>query len=54
MSKDELTIQETAFKSFQELIDAPAYWPSLKNRQLADWYDQAQEARNDKRRAHRI
>jgi hypothetical protein len=53
---DELTSRITAFKSFDQLINAPGgYFPSLR-RSFADqeWlgkrYDEAQEARGDNRR----
>lgn len=63
---DELTRDLTAFQSFQALLDAPGgYRPSIwtkrrtggetpgRKKDLADLYDQAQEARGDVRRAFR-
>lgn len=55
---DDLTLTVTAFDSFQELIDAPGFFPSLNIAkpdclELANLYDNAQILRKDGRRAHR-
>lgn len=62
---DHLTATHTAFESFADLIFAGQghYFPSLQTigtgaetverAELADLYDQAQEARGDRRRAFR-
>ena len=57
---DQLTIDNSAFRSFEELLTAKGeYTPSLNRgrvdaRTLADLYDDAQRARGDGRRAHRF
>ena len=56
---DRITRTLTAFKSFQELLDAPGgYFPSLRagslfHTVLAGAYDKAQAKRGDTRRAFR-
>lgn len=60
---DHLAATHTAFESFDDLIFAKGYYfPSLQTigtgvenerAELADLYDQAQEARGDRRRAFR-
>ena len=58
MERDQLTRQCTAFRTFNELINAPGnYRPSLRRDmpgalRLADYYDTAQQERGDARRAH--
>jgi hypothetical protein len=58
-SPDFLTRTHTAFRSFDELLNAPGgYFPSLNVgktgiKLLADHYDHAQAARGDSRRAFR-
>ena len=56
---DELTRTLTAFESFSAMVEktAPSYRPSIypltwRERLLADLYDQAQEKRDDPRRAY--
>jgi hypothetical protein len=56
---DELTVKLTAFSSFRDMVErtAPTYRPTIRpytwrERLLADLYDQAQERRNDPRRAY--
>lgn len=57
---DTLTQLYSAFESFQELLDAPGdYRPTVymdhpQKVRLANAYDQAQSARGDARRAHRV
>ena len=55
---DSLTRELSAFRTFQDLLDAPNYRPTilqrtLKHVRLADAYDRAQAARGDARRAYR-
>jgi hypothetical protein len=57
---DETTQKQTAFKSFEEMLDAEGdYFPTLRSESiedlkiLADHYDRAQKARGDHRRALR-
>ena len=56
---DRLCSSNTGFASFQDLLDAKgSYRPSIDVREpdmlwLADYYDRAQEARGDARRAYR-
>lgn len=53
---DALTRRKSAFASFQALLDAPHYRPTIMVRDPEDWalaraYDAAQAARGDARRA---
>ena len=57
---NQTTKKYTAFESFEDMINAEGgYRPSLRSESipdlkiLADFYDKAQEARGDGRRAHR-
>lgn len=56
---DELASRRTAFRDFDELLNAKGnFYPSLRTdlpecKELADLYDEAQQKRNDPRRAHR-
>lgn len=55
---DELVYRHTAFGSFEELLTAREYTPSLNVavpaiQKLADAYDAEQAQRGDSRRAHR-
>ena len=56
---DQLVANNSAFSSFEELLNAPGYRPScdMSNpamRAIADAYDKAQEERGDERRAYRF
>lgn len=56
---DQLVANNSAFASFEELLNAPGYRPScdMSNpamRVIADAYDKAQEERGDERRAYRF
>jgi hypothetical protein len=56
---DSLTQTHTAFESFQAMLNAKGYRPTLRPdihpdlAELADLYDQAQAQRGDSRRAFR-
>lgn len=55
---DALTRRVTSFRSFDELVDAADYVPTLAGEdaqelELADLYDAAQARRGDTRRAYR-
>lgn len=51
---DALTREHTAFGSFQALVDAPGYRPTIRGcHELADGYDAAQAARGRSQRAYR-
>ena len=56
---DQLVANNSAFSSFEDLLNAPDYRPScdMSNpamRVIADAYDKAQEERGDERRAYRF
>jgi len=57
---NQTTRKYTAFESFNDMVNAEGgYRPSLRSESipdlkiLADYYDKAQEAKGDRRRAHR-
>lgn len=55
---DAITSKHTAFATFDELLNAPAYFPSLNIAhpdllRLADAYDHVQAMRGNSRRVHR-